>query len=183
MKNLENEKWFDINNFEDYQVSNLGRVKSIKSGKEVIKKSRLRKGKLYVSLSSGGFTKMVSVAKLVGINILGFPDNIMIRYIDNDYTNCSSDNLYVKRFDGDSLCKRSSSIRGCGIDLECFWNKRRGGYFLVTSVGSGRQLYKSNVVRNKIKLVSSAEGFVDSFVSAIVRGSSVLIFDNTIVHI
>jgi hypothetical protein len=46
------EIWKTINGFDDYQVSNLGRVKSFKRGKEKILADRKRKGYLSVCLSN-----------------------------------------------------------------------------------------------------------------------------------
>ena len=52
------EIWKDKKDYEGhYQVSNLGRVKSIKFGKEIILKQKIKDGYYYVGLSKNGILK------------------------------------------------------------------------------------------------------------------------------
>ena len=67
---MKDEEWRDLPNYEDhYQVSDLGRVKSLKHGKERILKQNLRSKYLSVGLSNGK-VKSFSVHQLVVIAFL-----------------------------------------------------------------------------------------------------------------
>ena len=64
---LENEQWRDVDGYDGmYQVSDLGRVRSLKYGKvKVMKQGKNRKGYLFVNLHRYGKQKNVSVHRLV----------------------------------------------------------------------------------------------------------------------
>ncbi len=82
------EIWKTIPDYEDYQVSNLGNVKSLKQGKEKILKTSVdHKGYKRVCLCSKGVHKVFKVHKLVAIVFHGHtPDkyNIVVDHINND---------------------------------------------------------------------------------------------------
>tara|TARA_R110001606_G_scaffold117801_2_gene247758 strand:- start:6393 stop:6878 length:486 start_codon:yes stop_codon:yes gene_type:complete len=66
----------DIPNYEDYQVSNLGNVKSLKGKKErVLKSSTLGAGYLKVALCKNGKSKTFTVHKLVAMAFLNHTFN------------------------------------------------------------------------------------------------------------
>jgi len=73
------EEWKDINGYGgDYQISSLGRVKSLKYGREMIRKNSVgRGGYLHVRLSYNNIITTLQIHKLVAIHFL---DHI-IRYI------------------------------------------------------------------------------------------------------
>ena len=93
---MEKEIWKDIKNYEGlYQVSNLGRVKSLKFGKEKILKAFIGPfGYLIVSLSKNGKLHTYNVHRLVAEafipNPLGLSD---VNHISEDKTDCSTTNL------------------------------------------------------------------------------------------
>ena len=64
---LANEQWRDVDGYDGmYQVSDLGRVRSLKYGKvKVMKQGKNRKGYLFVNLHRYGKQKNVSVHRLV----------------------------------------------------------------------------------------------------------------------
>ena len=72
------EIWKDKKDYEGhYQVSNLGRVKSIKFGKEIIlKQSQCMNGYYYVCLSKNGILKRYSVHRLVAEAFIDNTDNL-----------------------------------------------------------------------------------------------------------
>lgn len=74
---MEKEIWKNIEGYEGlYQVSDQGRVKSLKYGKERILKPKLLKtGYLYVSLSKGKTIRQYSVHRLVALAFIPNPDN------------------------------------------------------------------------------------------------------------
>lgn len=69
------EIWKTIPNYEDYQASNLGRIKSLKFGKELVLKLKLNNtGYMQVSLTKNNIKKYFSVHRLVAFAFLGISD-------------------------------------------------------------------------------------------------------------
>lgn len=94
MKN--NEIWKDIEGYEGmYQVSNLGRVKSIKFRKEkILKPGRDTYGYLHISLSKNGERKQYLIHRLVAQAFIANPDNLsMINHKDENPSNNRVENL------------------------------------------------------------------------------------------
>lgn len=101
------EEWRDIKGYEGlYQVSNMGRVKSLertffdKIGRKQIAKERIlrpcttRNGYLLISLHTSGKRKKFSVHRLVASAFVPNPDNNPeVNHRDEDKTNNSVDNL------------------------------------------------------------------------------------------
>lgn len=107
VENLEGEEWRDIQGFEGlYQVSNLGRVKSLdrvvykKDGttqiykERILKQSNLWNEYLVVNLSRNGKPIMHRIHRLVAEAFLPNPNNYpIINHKDENKTNNSVDNL------------------------------------------------------------------------------------------
>jgi hypothetical protein len=99
MKIYENTKieiWRIIDDFPDYQISNFGRVKSLKFGKEKIKKLLIdHKGYLYTKLWTNGKNKNKKVHILIyeSFNNYKLKSNECIHHIDFNTENNSIDNL------------------------------------------------------------------------------------------
>ena len=89
------EIWKPVVGYEGhYQVSNFGRVKSIKFGKEIILKQNIRRGYYYVCLSKNGIAKNYFVHRLVAQAFLPNPDNLpQVNHKDEDKTNNNVTNL------------------------------------------------------------------------------------------
>ena len=89
------EIWKDKKDYEGhYQVSNFGRVKSIKFGKEIILKQKIKGGYYYVNLSKNGILKTYLVHRLVAEAFIDNTDNLpCVNHKDEDKTNNSVDNL------------------------------------------------------------------------------------------
>ena len=95
------EIWKDIEGYEGlYQVSDLGRVKSLKFGKErILKQNQTYKGYLVVTLSENGKTKTRNVHVLVAMAFLDHkPDGtqkVVVDHIDNNKNNNTLDNMQL----------------------------------------------------------------------------------------
>ena len=66
------EIWKEVKGYEDYQVSNLGNIKSFKYGKEIIRKKFLNKnnGYCYIGFSKNGEYSNFQVHQLVAMMFL-----------------------------------------------------------------------------------------------------------------
>ena len=94
--NNENEVWRDIEGYEGmYQVSDKGRVRSLKFGKErILKPGRLKNDYLYVNLCKNGEAKKYYIHRLVAQAFLPNPDNLsQINHRDEIKTNNCVENL------------------------------------------------------------------------------------------
>ena len=79
----------------DYEVSNLGNVRSFKSGKPVILKPRMKKGVPSVILFVDGKQLIRAIHRLVADAFIPNPDNLpFVRHKDGDPFNNRADNLY-----------------------------------------------------------------------------------------
>ena len=93
------EEWKDIPEyFGLYQVSNLGRIKSLnykRTGEErILKPLKHTSGYLYVALSKNGKEKQFSVHRLVALAFLENSENLpQINHKDEDKTNNRVENL------------------------------------------------------------------------------------------
>lgn len=91
------EEWKTIDGYEDYQVSNFGRVKSLgnnKKRKEKILKPINNKGYQRVHLCKDGKRKLFRVHRLVAMAFIPNPNNYTeVNHIDECKTNNHVDNL------------------------------------------------------------------------------------------
>lgn len=95
------EIWEKIKDFENYEVSNLGNIKSLNynnTGKEQLLKPKINKqGHLEITLNKNNkhYFRMVSRLVLQTFLDLKLGKNDVIMYKDEDKTNCSLANMYV----------------------------------------------------------------------------------------
>lgn len=98
------EVWKDIKDYEGlYQVSNMGRVKSLPKlkktptttfmTKEIIKKANICKGYLRLGLKKNGITKSYFVHCLVAQAFLGDANGLTVNHKDENKLNNRADNL------------------------------------------------------------------------------------------
>lgn len=99
------EKWKPVEGYENYEVSNLGRIKSLnyhRTGIEkILKPGKTKKGYLFVSLYKDGKPKYLKVHRLVAIAFLPNPLGLSeINHLDEDkINNCVSNLEWTSRWD------------------------------------------------------------------------------------
>lgn len=88
------EIWKPIKGFRDYEVSNLGRVKSLKRGKERLLSLSDKGGYKSVCFSMNNVSKNFYVHRLVAESFLNNPKRLPeVNHIDEDKSNNRIDNL------------------------------------------------------------------------------------------
>ncbi len=113
------EEFRNIPGYEDYQVSNLGRVKSLKKNKErILKGFDNGMGYLQVTLYKNGASKNTKIHHLVALVFLNHKTNrthnTVIDHIDNNQLNNRLDNLQLisNRYNTSKDTKGSSKYVG-----------------------------------------------------------------------
>lgn len=89
------EIWKKIDGYKDYEISNLGRVKSLKYGKEKIMKHKKNRDKyLHITLCKYGKVKTFKIHRLVAMAFISNPENLPeVNHKDEDKTNNKVENL------------------------------------------------------------------------------------------
>ena len=123
---MEDEVWKEISDFDDYMISNLGKVKSFKQNSDRILKPSINHGYYYVNLTNNNEKKVNKyIHKLLAEVFIPNPDNLPnVDHIDtqrlnNDLSNLRwashSQNCYNQN---KKISKSSSKYKGV------FWNKK-----------------------------------------------------------
>ena len=91
-----NETWMEISGYNgDYQISNLGNVKSLKNGKEkILSPGYSNDGYLIICLCKNGKQKTHQIHKLVAQAFVpGYQEGYVVNHIDENKTNNHVSNL------------------------------------------------------------------------------------------
>lgn len=116
-----------IDGYSDYQISNLGRVKSLKKGKErILKPGGDYRGAKSVALTNGTKSKSYGVHVLVAMAFLKYqPGNrkIVVDHIDNDPTNNHPLNLQIITQRQNIFKNRKGSSKYIGVSWNAEWKK------------------------------------------------------------
>lgn len=88
------ETWYEIEGYDRYKVSNMGRVVDLKR-KKYLEPVLLDNRHCFVSLNKSNKSKMFKLSVLVFKYVLGInKDTYYVMYKDKNPYNCSADNIY-----------------------------------------------------------------------------------------
>lgn len=94
---IKNELWREILGYENYMISNYGRIKTVYNGEEILLRTSVNpySKRIQVTLSKDGKQKTFSLARIVGFAFVeGYSENNnTINHKDGDITNNNADNL------------------------------------------------------------------------------------------
>lgn len=128
---MKKEEFKVIEGFEDYEVSNLGNVKSLKFGREKILKPTLDNNGYYlVGLSKNGKARNKQVHKLVAMIFLNHKSDItgkiVIDHINNDPLDNRLENLQIiTNRENASKDKQNKTSKYTGVSWCKHYNKWR----------------------------------------------------------
>lgn len=128
MPKINIEIWKSIKNYKDYQISDLGRVKSLPKKfrrKERILKYNIGKGGYYrVPLSKNGKTKKYLVSRLVAIHFINNKNNLPeVNHKDGNKANNKTSNLEWITPKGNILHAFKNKLRIMPKGEKCSWSK------------------------------------------------------------
>lgn len=110
------EEWKSITDFPNYEISSLGNVKNIITGK--VLKNSLKCGYYYISLTNKNCKKTLLVHRLVALAFIENPENKTdVNHKDKNKLNISVSNL-------EWMSRRENNIHRCqGVKITCNKNK------------------------------------------------------------
>lgn len=108
------EIWRDIEGYEGlYQISNKGRVKSLKYGKErILKPQDNGRGYMIIGLFKNGILKHIKVHRLVAITFISNPENLSeVNHKDeNKKNNCVENLEWIRHMDNCNYGTRNERV-------------------------------------------------------------------------
>ena len=126
---MENEIWKPIPNYEGYEVSNYGRVKSLKLGRELILKPFISKRGYYRNeIWNNNIRKKFGTHQLVAMAFLGHKPNgqiLVVNHINFDIKDNRLENLEVVTQRENANLKH---IKSSSIYTGVTWNKKNKRY-------------------------------------------------------
>ena len=173
------EEWRDIEGYDGYQVSNMGKVKSleryIKSRGngltlhkgQILKNNIVNNGYYSVCLSINGIKKNKLIHQLVAIYFLGHKidgHNIVVDHINGDKLNNRVENLrLVSQRENTSTCYRKGTETYSSQYVGVSWVKSRNKWRTFITINSklkhlgyfNSELEASNAYQNKLKEINS----------------------------
>lgn len=169
---MEKEIWKQVTGFENYYISNLGNVKSIKKGSsKILKLGSATNGYKQITLCNNGVRKLFKIHHLVAFEFLNHKpyhiSKLVINHINNDRTDNRLSNLELvtQRENTNKKCDNYSNKLSSKFAGVSFCNQRKkfkSGIMIVDkSVHLGyyeSELEAHNVYLNAIKIIDEYNG-------------------------
>ena len=90
---MKRELWKTVNGYESYEISNMGNVRNVRTGKQ-LSKFPISNGYLKVGLYTNGVAKPKFIHRLVAMAFCdGYSDGYVVDHIDGNITNNQASNL------------------------------------------------------------------------------------------
>ena len=151
------EIYVNINGFSNYQVSNFGNVKNIKTGR-ILKPGTTRWGYMYVVLTNNGDISSLTVHRLVATAFIENPENKnCVDHIDRDRLNNNIDNLRWATYEENGQNRTISKNNTSGINGVSFVTSRNKWASRITVNGVKKNLGRFVNKEDAIKARHDAE--------------------------
>jgi hypothetical protein len=135
------EKWKDIPDYHNYQISNLGNVRNLKHGKVKLLKKRINiNGYFRVILSKNGNIKAFQIHQLVAMSFLNHkPDRhkLVIDHINSDKLDNRMENLKIVT--NRENCSKERTIKS-GLPVGVTFYKKTNKYMSTIKI-NGKKKY------------------------------------------
>jgi len=166
---MRKEEWKIIEGYDNYMVSNLGRVKNIKTGL-LLKPNTNKDGYLYVTIFSNKKPKSFTIHRLVAVAFIPNPYNLpQVNHKDEDKTNNCVDNLewcdskYNINY-GTSLKRRAESQkndhRSKPVEMFSLEWVKEGEFISINEASRQTGIDKGNICNNCIGRCKSVGGHI-----------------------
>ena len=142
------EKWQPIVGYPGYEVSDFGRVRSLKNGGRILAQTKNHKGYLRVKLTKNGISTQFLVHRLVGWAFnSGFRDGMQINHLNGDKSDNRPENL--------EWCTPSENLQHAYDVLNrkaAFQDKHMPDYIRIkiSKSNKGRMISTEHRLRNSI---------------------------------
>lgn len=175
------EEWRPIEGYENYQVSNYGRVKSLGNDKtrkeKILKQGKKKDGYLQVNLYKEGKMKPFLVHRLVATAFLDNPSNLhCVNHKDEDKTNNCVENLEWCTHQYNSNYRTCQQRRVASTDYQSFQARRVASTdWKAIAEKLSKQVYQYDKYRTLVAIWESTNeagrnGFCKSHISACCNG-------------
>jgi len=156
------EIWKEVKGFEDYKVSNLGRVKSLKFYKrKILKQTLSTNGYFYLNLLREGKPFRRKVHQLVAIAFLGHTPcgfTLVVDHINHDKQDNNVENLRITTQRGNCSNRK---VKGKSKYVGVSWSKHKGKWHSKIKINGKtnhlgyftNELEASNAYQQKLKEV------------------------------
>ena len=134
-----NEEWRSISGFINYQISNIGRIRNVRTGR-ILKPRQDKDGYLLIDLCENNIRKTSKVHRLVAAELIDNPDNkSYIDHVDhNKQNNCINNIRWVSS--SENSMNRSKTKKTCSSYFKgVYWYKDRQEWKAQIQTNSGRK--------------------------------------------
>jgi hypothetical protein len=154
------EIWKDIEGYKGYQVSSIGRIRSLKFNKEKILSPNIATNGYYMVGLYGEKYKTFTIHSLVAIAFLGHkPDGykIVVDHIDNNPLNNNINNLQLISNRENISKQKAKTSKYTGVS----WSKRKKKW--ISQITINRKTIKLGIFVNELEASEAYQNKLKSF--------------------